>query len=122
MAVWSTEVLAVDKGVNGFAVEVLVSNDEGFKQSNIFNVRSIAELKSTIRAFIASVTPINTEQIPVGPLDLKPPDPIVIPPNQEELDRAAFFSDYNKERTDQALATLTPALAARYKPEYGALR
>lgn len=49
----------------------------------------------------------------------KPPDPIK---TQDQLDKESFFTDYNTERTNQILATLTPELAARYKPEYGPLR
>src|SRR6185436_21082827 len=49
-----------------------------------------------------------------GPIELDPPVTPPDPPSQAQLDRDKFFTDYDKERTDQMLATLTPALAARY--------
>lgn len=67
------------------------------------------------------VRPKPADQITLGPVVLPDPEPPK-PPTPEALERSQFFTDYDKERTDQILATLTPALASRYKAEYGALR
>ena len=63
----------------------------------------------------------DTSNLKPGAPTEKPVAPIT-EPTPEELERQAFFTDYNVERTNQILATLTPELAARYKPEYGPLR
>lgn len=55
-----------------------------------------------------------------GPVDLDPK--AQVPPTQEEVDRNKWFTDYASERTQQILATLSPSLQARYKPEYGDVR
>lgn len=91
--------------------------------------RTLPEAKARLEA--ATKTLIAQRDLDNGPirvvpsgtnLDLADIPPVVTPPTQAELERAAFFTDYANERTQQTLATLSPSLASRYKSEYGALR
>lgn len=82
-----------------------------------------AAVRSAILAFDAARSAQSVNLIPANTtLDLSDPVPVVVPPTQAEIDRAAFFADYNTERTAQILATLSPGLQSRYKSEYGGLR
>ena len=117
METFTVEVLSV----RGTQVEVSITGDQGTRYKTALHAAGESELKASVNALTARLS-ATAKPVKPGPLDMTTPAPVVVPPTQAELDQKQFFADYDKERTDQILATLTPALAARYKPEYGPLR
>jgi hypothetical protein len=72
-----------------------------------------------VRLNILNTTDIsNISAGAIKPAPSKPTDPIK---SQAQIDQDQFFIDYNTEKTNQVLKTLSPELQARYKSEYGRL-
>lgn len=88
---------------------------------------TLANLTARVRQRIALSE--KQEQAKVAPLipadtvlDLSVPVVVVEPPSKEQQERAQFYADVATERTAQVLASLSPELQTRYKPEYGSIR
>lgn len=123
---WSAE--KIDKGIHSGMAWVRVLYGDGKTQFEE-TVRSSApfqgwpdlEVQNRLDS-LNGLDPLSVDSIQLGPVGPKPAPKPPNPQTQDQIDQAAFFTDYNQERTDQILKTLSPGLQGRYKTEYGPLR
>lgn len=91
---------------------------------DVFRTRILAPdwPDAEVRQRLTQLNALDLTLVDMGAVKSKPSDPTPPAPSQNEIDEAQFRADYTEECTNKVLKTLTPTLAARYKPEYGALR